>query len=84
MGKKKREEDKPQLTGSTPKLPPITSPVSNRLLVEIGCYNCNERTFVRIDPLAGGNQFACARCKAQNLVLLRPYTVAYVRAVCES
>ena len=76
MGKKK---DKKQEAS----MPPFTPVVNNRLVVEVGCYTCNSRTYVRIDPFAGGNQYACEKCGAQNLVLLRPYTVAYVRAVTE-
>jgi len=79
MAKKKKEQEKKGEVG----LPPFPLPDKNRLVVEVGCYVCNNRAFVRIDPFAGGNQYACEKCGAQNLVLLRPYTVAYVRAVAE-
>lgn len=76
---RKKEEKESQEAGPQPwKLP------DQRLLVEVGCHNCNARIYVKVNPFAAGNQFTCERCGARNDVLLKPYTVPPVRTICES
>lgn len=52
-----------------------------KLLVEVGCYACLTRAMVKIDPHAPSNTFPCAKCTAQNNVLLRAFTTPYIRTV---